>query len=197
MRGVLLLSGTAPFCLLLLELGLRVYNPFHFRVKGNKIVLTANRVELYHGSSPKFEKLITVTRNSLGFRGPDPPENRDATLSVIAVGGSTTECRSMSDQAMWTAALGRNLAERFHPVWVDNAGLNGHSTFAHAVLLRDHVIPLHPKVVVFHIGGMDQGHTAPMGLDFERISGIHSWRPWDLLVTAGRSSELFMTGYNL
>src|SRR6266700_5621023 len=98
MRGVLLLSGTALFCLLLLELGLRVYNPFHFRVKGNKIVLTANRVELYHGSSPKFEKLITVTRNSLGFRGPDPPENRDATLSVIAVGGSTTECRSLSDQ---------------------------------------------------------------------------------------------------
>jgi hypothetical protein len=194
----LLLAGCSLFfCLLLLEVGLRVYNPFHFRVKAGRIVLTAHRVELYRGSSPKFEKLITVTRNSLGFRGPDPPKDLRGVLSMIAVGGSTTECRFVSDQAMWTTVLSRQLSERFRAVWVDNAGLNGHSTFANAVLLRDQIVPLHPKIVIFHIGGMDQGRSAPMDMDLDNMAGIHSWRPWDLLLFAGRSSELFNTGYNL
>jgi hypothetical protein len=197
MKSGILFCGTLLVCMGLLELGLRVYNPFPFRVKGGRIVLTANRVETYYRTSQKLEPLVHVTRNSAGFRGPNPPANLDPYLSIIAIGGSTTECRALSDTTTWPAIVEDQLKTKFAPVWLNNAGLDGHSTFGHAVLLKDHVAPLRPKIVLFLAGINDRATTAPLAFDTAQMTVMRSWSPWALWLALGRHSELFNTAYNV
>jgi hypothetical protein len=195
--NMVLMCGTAAFCLVLLEIGLRIYNPFPFRVKGEKIILTGNRVETYRSSSPKLEPLIKVTRNALGFRGANPPADLDKHLSIVAIGGSTTECRFISDQNTWPAVVEQRLQGELFPVWLNNAGLDGHSTFGHLVLLSDHVLRIRPKVVLFLVGLNDQATTTPKTHDRAQLKGIHNWSPWHFTVQLVRNSELASTVYNL
>src|ERR1700733_10064549 len=62
--------------LLLMEVALRIYNPFHFRLKGDKILLpTGVRETIVNRINPKLDPVIVNTRNSLGFRGPEAPED--------------------------------------------------------------------------------------------------------------------------
>ncbi len=67
----------------------------------------------------------------------------------------------LSDDKTWTARLGKRLEESFRRVWINNAGLDGHSTFGHIVLLEDHLSKLYPKVALFPIGVGDVAR-APM-----------------------------------
>lgn len=54
-------------------------------------------------------------------------------LTIISVGGSTTECFYISDDKTWTHILGMKLKSVFTRVWINNAGLDGHSTFGHII----------------------------------------------------------------
>ncbi len=84
--------------LLLMELALRIYNPFHFRIKGDKILLPINEREtIVNEINPKLDPVIINTRNSIGFRGPEPPKEWEHDLTIITIGGSTTECHFLSD----------------------------------------------------------------------------------------------------
>ena len=81
--GLLLATGV-------LEVALRVHNPFETRVIGDKIVLPANRTYEYKNDlSEKLDEKITHTKNSLGFRGDEPPDDFNPALTVVTVGGST------------------------------------------------------------------------------------------------------------
>jgi lysophospholipase L1-like esterase len=145
--------------LLLLEGALRLYNPFQTRIKGDRIALTANTRNRYRTSFTrdldKLDREITVSRNALGFRGPDPPADFANRLTLITIGGSTTRCGMQTDEKTWTAHLGRLLDQSLHDVWINNAGLDGHTTNGHLVLLQDHIVKLHPKVVLFMVGVND------------------------------------------
>ena len=89
--GLLLATGV-------LEVVLRVHNPFETRVIGDKIVLLANRTYEYKNDlSEKLDEKITHTKNSLGFRGDEPPDDFNPALTVVTVGGSTTESIYISD----------------------------------------------------------------------------------------------------
>ena len=135
---------------MLLEILLRIYNPFGFMLKANRIILPANQKEFISNSiNPKLDPIITVTRNQLGFRGPDTSQQFNRDLSIITIGGSTTACSFLSDNKTWSHLLGVYLKNDFNSVWVNNAGFNGHSTFGHQIILDDHVKKLKPKVVVF------------------------------------------------
>jgi hypothetical protein len=69
---------------LLLEVALRLYNPFHLRLKGDRIMLPINlRMTITNRINPKLDPVIVNTRNSLGFRGPEPPENWKTDLTII------------------------------------------------------------------------------------------------------------------
>ena len=57
----------------------------------------------------------------------------------------------------WTDLLGKNLKASFKQVWINNAGLDGHSTFGHIILMNDYIIKLRPKVLLFLIGGTEIG----------------------------------------
>jgi lysophospholipase L1-like esterase len=161
---------------LLLEGLLRFHNPFQARIKGNRIVLLTNKQ--YHIKNdiiPSLDPVVTVTRNSLGFRGPDPPADLASKLSIVAVGGSTTQCFFLSDDKTWPARLAADLEPAFHDLWVNNAGLDGHSTYGHLVLLEDQVVKLHPKVVVFLVGANDVGRDPEVEFDAENVKGSVSF----------------------
>lgn len=147
---------------LLLEVALRIYNPFHFRLKGDKILLPVNvRETITNRINPKLDTTIVNTRNSLGFRGPEPPADWAHHLTLLTIGGSTTECHFLDDDKTWPFLLGRELSDPFRDCWLNNAGLDGHSTFGHRVLLNDHVKQLRPSVVLFLTGINDVETDGP------------------------------------
>jgi len=145
------------FSLVALEILLRIYNPFPSSVVGDKIILTPNYNKVYKNKSPvgDMEENIIYKRNSIGFRGQEPPVPFKDYLTLIAVGGSTTECMFISEGKTWEDRLGVELAKDLPRSWINNAGFAGHSTFGHIVLLRDYIATLKPSVCVFLIGGND------------------------------------------
>ena len=148
--------------LVLMELALRIYNPFHFRLKGDRILLPVNQREtIINRINPKLDPVIVNTRNSMGFRGPEAPKDCGYALTVITIGGSTTECHFLSDEKTWPFLLGRELPDSVPGCWVNNAGLDGHSTYGHEVLLNDYVRKLRPSVVLFLTGINDVETEAP------------------------------------
>ena len=145
-----------------MEVALRIYNPFHFRIKGDKILLPVNQKEIIDNRiNPKLDPVIVNTRNSLGFRGPEGPEDWAGALTVITIGGSTTECHFLSDSLTWPYLLGKRIADSLPKSWLNNAGLDGQSTFGHIVMLNDYVKKLHPSVVVFLTGINDVENSGP------------------------------------
>ena len=143
------------------ELLLHIYNPLPFRVRGNRIVLPVHQRYTFHNDrASKLDPVIHHTKNSLGFRGPEPPKDFAERLTIVTIGGSTTECLFLSDGKTWTDQMARRLAPSFPALWVNNAGLDGQSTYGHLILLRDFVDDLHPRVAVFLIGVNDIGLDA-------------------------------------
>ncbi len=163
----------AGAAVLLLELLLQIHNPFLARIKGGRIVLlTKKQYHIRNYTIPTLDKEITMTRNSIGFRGAEPPADFDRYFTMFSVGGSTTQCFYLSDDKTWTALLGDKMAASFHPVWINNAGLDGHSTKGHIVLMEDHIRKYHPKVVFFLIGTNDISKSTEPGVaDGENVKG--------------------------
>lgn len=156
--SALLFVGGCAVSFLLLEIFLRVVNPFGQRLLGDAIVLpTHTRVVLANRENPRLDPEIVLARNSLGFRGPEPPRDFASALSIVAIGGSTTECRFLTEGKDWPALLGTRLAPVFPRVWVNNAGLDGHSTFGHQKLVEQRMAALRPKVALFLVGVNDVG----------------------------------------
>lgn len=140
-----------------LEIFLRVYKPFEFRVKGEKIILPINKKYIMNNpDTQKMDKQTVHTKNSLGFRGGNPPDDFNKYLTIITVGGSTTECFSISDEKTWTDVLGGKLKNNFSNLWINNAGLDGQSSFGHIILMEDYIVKLKPKVVIFLVGLNDR-----------------------------------------
>ena len=157
---------------LLLEIVLRIYNPFHFRIKGDHIVLPVNKsFTVYNNDIPVLDKKIIHTKNNIGFRGPEKPDSLSKYLSVITVGGSTTECPYIADGKTWSDYLYRALQAEFEPCWLNNAGIAGHSTFGNIAMLQDQVSALHPKVVLFLVGVNDIERTDLNASDKSSMQG--------------------------
>jgi len=160
-RRLTILPGQLLLVLVALELLLHVYNPLPFRVRGDRIVLPVHqRYEFKNDVASKLDPVVHHTKNSLGFRGPEPPNDFASRLTILTIGGSTTECLFLSDGRTWTDEMARRVAATFPDVWVNNAGLDGQSTYGHLVLLRDFVDDLHPRVAVFLIGANEIGLDA-------------------------------------
>jgi lysophospholipase L1-like esterase len=140
---------------IILEAFLRIYNPFGFRIKNNRIVLPANKIYKFQNRKLEgFDKEILIKKNSIGFRGEEPPQGKtfEDFLTLITIGGSTTECSITSEGKTWTDLLGKDLKVSFKQVWINNAGLDGSSTYGHILLMEDYIIRLKPKVLLFLIG---------------------------------------------
>jgi len=146
----------------LLEGLLRIFQPIEYRVKGNKITLPRDKkYQIINDKTDKLDKVISISWNHMGFRGEMPSRNFPEYLSIIAIGGSTTECTLISDGKTWCDILANKLKSRFSPVWLNNGGLNGATTFGHIIFMEDYLVKIRPKVILFLDGANDIGLMAP------------------------------------
>jgi lysophospholipase L1-like esterase len=169
-KNILAVLLGLTLALMALEILLRVVQPVEYRVRGNKIVLLRNKNYIFNNDKiDRLDRIIYFTRNQLGFRGGPPPKNFAQTLTILTVGGSTTECFHVSDGKAWPDLLAQRLKEKFQPLWLNNAGLDGHSTFGHLVLMKDYIVQLKPKVVLFLVGINDRALADYGALDQESL----------------------------
>lgn len=170
---VLLSTGVA---LIGAELVARASHPFGFRQRGSTLVLPKNKVyDIRADARSRSDQLaahVVHTKNSLGFRGPEPPADFARWLTLVAIGGSTTECFYLADGKTWPERLGARLQPELRKVWVDNAGLDGHSTFGHLLLTRQAIVGLHPRVTLYLAGINDMFTDAPHDLDQVKVDPV-------------------------
>lgn len=173
--ALVLFAGGSIVALLIAEAALRIHNPFGFRMRGNTLVLPVN--ETYVIEDPGIRGLegldtrIEHRKNALGFRGEAYPQDFAARLTIIAVGGSTTESFYISDGKTWPDLLAQSLKPRFPALWLNNAGLDGHSTWGHIVLIREYIADLRPDVVLLLVGVNDLFAEGPNQYDRAAAGG--------------------------
>lgn len=199
MRRARILAVQLVVGVALLEACLRLYNPLPFRLKGESIVLPVRQVYVFDNrGTHKLDAVTRHTKNSLGFRGPDPPGRPgdfDRRLTLLTIGGSTTESLFLTDGKTWTDVLARHLSAIAPDVWVNNAGLDGQSTYGHLVLLESVVLKLHPNVAVFLVGTNDVALDRPNTFD-RALTPAASW-PHRLQTMAVDHSAVVSTAQNL
>lgn len=155
LKNLLALGFGLLVAIAILEIFLRIWHPFPTRITHNDIVLPAGRQFKFHNSHiEKLDEHIVCSKNGLGFRGEEWPSKPADFLKIIVVGGSTTECRLLNDGHDWpnllVPSLRSNLPEE--KIWVNNAGLDGHSTFGHLILLENYLCGLQPDYVIYLTG---------------------------------------------
>ena len=181
----------------LLEVGLRLYDPVGSRLRGSTIVLPVNHVYRFDNGDAvrKIERRTVHTKNSLGFRGPEPPRDFEERLTIVTIGGSTTESLFLSDGKTWTDELQRRLAPVLPDVWVNNAGIDGHTSYGHLMLMQQFIIQLRPKVAVFLVGANDVALDRPNTFD-EGVQATATGLRHAINVAAARS-EVMSLALNL
>jgi lysophospholipase L1-like esterase len=127
----------------------------HLAVPRN-IDITLSAAPLYPGGGA-----FRYRRDAMGFRGPgmDP-----ARITILTLGGSTTNQLYLPEAATWQAVLERSLRETGHDVVVANAGLDGQSTvgmIADLELWLPQVPHLKPHLVLAYVGINDVYKTGP------------------------------------
>jgi lysophospholipase L1-like esterase len=159
-QRLFLLSLGCFIGLVLVEAYFRVVDPFPMLLRGGRIYLPIHfETELSGHGTPGLDDRILVTYNSIGFRGPEPPEEWGSHLTIVCVGGSTTQCGYLSDGKTWPDQLAIRLSAQLDNIWVNNAGLDGHSTFGHLHLVDQYVSQLRPQVALFLVGANDVGRA--------------------------------------
>ena len=160
MRKYVVTNATLIFlgfiaALALSEMMLRLYNPLSFEVKGDQIELRVSQSWDIDQINPELSERVSHVHNTIGFRGEEPPENFSESVTVIVVGGSTVHELALDEDQTWVSLLGHRLETKFRHLWINNAGLDGHSTFGHIILLKEHLSILKPDVIVYLIGVND------------------------------------------
>jgi lysophospholipase L1-like esterase len=154
--------------------------------------------------TPNSDKIATESNASTASTEINKSEpTHTSPIRIFAVGGSTTECFYLPDGYDWPAVMARELnnahsSTTLPPIWVNNAGLDGHSTFGHLILLEDILVNYSPDYILYLVGANDVGR-----LDLNDhnnagiISGTKQYRPVQLLQRATHFSELATLADNL
>jgi lysophospholipase L1-like esterase len=106
---------------------------------------------------PGIAAQSTYSTNQWGMRGDDPPTRWDEAFTIIAIGGSTTRDYYLDDSKTWPAVLEQTLQADHPEAWVGNAGLDGHSTYGHLVLMDDVIAKIRPDAIILLVGINDLG----------------------------------------
>jgi lysophospholipase L1-like esterase len=173
LKNLIALFLGCVLALALIEIVLKIYNPIETRIRGNKIILPINKnYRIENHRLDKLDRVIIHSKNSLGFRGTEPPEEFNKYLTIICIGGSTTECKYLSDNKTWIDVLSKNLTTAFENLWINNAGLDGHSTFGHIILMENYLSLIKPKIALFLFGANDYWGRNDLGsFELQHIRG--------------------------
>lgn len=113
------------------------------------------------------------TTDNKGFRGgnlimPKPPDE----YRIFMVGGSTTECLYLDDDATITADLERYMIAQ-HPdglrVRVYNAGKGGDKSYDHIAMISQRIVHLQPDMIIV-FAGINDLLAAMAGVDYTHYS---------------------------
>jgi lysophospholipase L1-like esterase len=158
MKNLLALFLGIVFALIALEAVLHFWTPFPFSIRGNEIRLLQDRTtETRNPDIPGTDTLVTYRHNNLGLRGPDLTEEAFSQLRIIAIGGSTTGCRLLSEGADWPALMSEQLGKQCTTAWVNNAGIDGLSTLGCTVMLNHLSASTRPNMVLLLAGRNEMG----------------------------------------
>jgi hypothetical protein len=149
---------TLVLMLCLFEIGLRVTRhdlPPAIWQPGTRLI--------FHPDLKAFPGVSRVSHfraNEFGLRGPSLPPGKNV-YKIITVGGSTTLCLMLDDQKTWPQQLMNlmNDRQKGFPVWVSNAGVNGHTAVHHLMMLRTLPILDRADVLIFMMGINDLQFT--------------------------------------
>ena len=158
------ISAYVGLVLICLEIALHLYNPFTARVKNGSIVLPKNT--RYTIDLPAYEGMdqhVIHSKNSIGLRGPEP--NDSAKIKVICMGGSTTECMYLTDGKDWPNVLGDKLKVEFPDLWLNNAGMDGQSSYGNLQMLKQYILKLKPNYIFLMAGLNDMELDTPSHFD--------------------------------
>ncbi len=114
--------------------------------------------------------VIRYTRDEYGLRGDyrgDP-----AKIDVLAIGGSTTDERYITDDETWVAQLQAQFGAHGKPVRIANAAIDGQSSVGHINALTQWLskIPgLRPRYVIFYVGINDVAVNDTTTTQFDQI----------------------------
>ncbi|MFT3933359.1 MAG: SGNH/GDSL hydrolase family protein [Chitinophagaceae bacterium] len=184
--------------LIICEIFLHFYNPFPFAITKGKLVLPSNQKTVFTNSwIKKLDSKIFYSRNSLGFRGPEPTDSISKIFSIICVGGSTTECRFISDSLTWTSKLYKNLHDSIPAVWLNNAGVEGHSSFGHLLLMQEYITKIKPRYVTFLVGINDVETDKPVQFDLMNEKKINFLSPKSFVKSLLNKTALGFTLFQL
>ena len=147
-------------------------------VRDQKVIVSA--AQLYPGGGD-----VGYRRDRWGFRGPggDP-----AQVTILTVGGSTTNQLYLPEDATWQSVMARELAALGRPVVVANAGIDGQSTIGHLRAMTEwfpHVPGLKPRFVLFYVG-INDVHAGGGAVDqLQHASKVKWFRQHSALWQAG------------
>jgi len=141
-----------------MEIILRIYNPFPQKINGDRWEMSTNTSYRFTNDfNSRLDSVIINKENSLGFRGENPPANINNYFSVLTIGGSTTACTFLSEGKTWTDLLGNKIKNQYSQFWINNAGIDGHSSYGHLNFMYYYLpkISVSPKLALFLIGAND------------------------------------------
>ncbi|MBF0249351.1 MAG: hypothetical protein HQL35_01845 [Alphaproteobacteria bacterium] len=167
LQNLLLVALSILGGVIVIEGVLYIADPFEIRVSADKITLPVGRVYEFRNAtaSPNMDADIVHRKNRLGFRGEDWPRQPERREKWIFVGGSTTESFYFNQDDTWVDQVFRHQKTRHPHLWVNNAGLDGHSSFGHVVLTEGFLIDLKPQKIFYLVGINDVGYDAPNSYD--------------------------------
>ena len=100
--------------------------------------------------------VFRIAVNRWGLRGPDISREKPAGVTRIAIlGGSSVFGYFVSDGEEAARQLERLLDRPDRPVQVLNAGVPGYNLFQTCGRFEEHIVPLHPDIVVLYLGWND------------------------------------------
>jgi lysophospholipase L1-like esterase len=101
---------------------------------------------------PHFEAGI-IKHNSLGYRGPEPATPKmPGSKRIVALGGSSTYCTGVPEDATWPAMLQRDLGDG---VEVFNLGVPGYSSVENLIQTALVISDLRPDIAIYYEGWND------------------------------------------
>lgn len=111
---------------------------------------------------------VSYSRDRFGLRGScTDPQN----ISILTLGGSTTDQRLISDGGTWQDILQSELRKAMQePICVANAGVDGHSTFGHFYSFQAWfplIDKLSPKTYLLYIGINDAGFRLSPAIHYD------------------------------
>jgi lysophospholipase L1-like esterase len=176
-KPMLALAVGTVMSLGLAEVVLRIHNPIRVPLRANHIVLPINNNFRYQTlANEKTDPIVESHYNGLGMRGPDKPRDFARKLTLVTVGGSTTVCQDLTDIHTWPHLVYEKLHAERGDFWLNNAGLDGHSTFGHLMLLRQYLAALKPRYILYLIGANDVGRKDINVFDYTLTTKSMSFR---------------------